>query len=414
VLELSVQYGSGALLAQGGTGYAYNNLFGVGNFGTLSYDTLGINFSQDLTGTGSGVGAPYSTETGLCEGNCPEYTYSQVNEFIEDAADYEDKTDPCWDWQRINILTDYSNVKCATSIYNPEIQIPNPSGGTMPDPARLCECGNWNTESWQYQIGCSNTELANYFCPPIFYPTTPDKTGQDWCGGSVFDTRAPNITRSFLSAYEDTITLGEWSDFFPTSSISFSATPVIASLRRTRRDHRKSIQKFKMRFTFVPPPSCYLKIWTRAKIELYHTPEEGACEPNQKLSENIVDWAPIEWAGESGNCMPTAGYPYSGNEVTLDYVHEELGNEISFFEEGDFGILSEPEELYGVTCGHLKTLRLAFKYSWIKDYEPEWGCYTFYNEDVAYCGIYDQFSDEITESTCINHEGLAEPICHNV
>jgi hypothetical protein len=426
-LEISHASDNGLLFAFGGTGYAGNDLFieeSWGNNPDYFYEDV---FGPDRSGSITNSGAP-ANELQSCVGSCESYQYSHINNFVEDAEEYEEPKDKCWDWNEFTVEMDYNNITCATSIYNPAIQIPDPNNpeGMIPDPARICECGNWDTRSSFRTLICGfytgnvATPPNPTYCPPQFY-ATPPSSGTNWCGGSVFDVNAPNITREFKKAFLDDGIVGrvpenlEFGDYYYVGGLS--PTPSSVHLSRSKRDHRRNSRKVKMRVRFVVPPTCYLKVWTKVKITTRNT-STNSCFPDTQISETIQDLEPVEWIGTSENCSGASGYPYDGNVQTIDILNSLLevpSTEFSFFEEGDLGVYIAPEEVLGVTAGHRKSMSFAFKYSMIPNYEPEWGCSIAYVDEIGdVCRVFDPFSEELTEQSCLNTNGLPTPMCHYV
>jgi len=422
-LELSQASDGGLPLAFGGTGYAGNDLFSetASGGGDQSY-FYEDRFGPDRIGLATNVGEIANGLYGVCLGSCETYTYSHINSFVQGAAEYEEPKDKCWDWNELTIRMDYSSIMCATSIYNPAIQIPNPDepGSTMPDPERICECGNWDTRNSFRIIDCgfytgNNTSTSSdpTFCPPQLY-AAPPTSGTNWCGGSVEDVRAPNITREFKKAFLDDGIVGrvpenlEFGEYFYTGGLS--PTPSLAHFSRSKRDHRRNSRKVKLRVSFVVPPTCYFKVWTKVKITTNNTSADS-CFPDTQISETIKDVVPVEWIGTSANCSGASGYPYAGNIQQIDIINslgETPSTVFAFFGEGDpSGLYIAPEEVLGVTSGHEKSMSFAFKYSMIPNYEPEWGCATFGES----CRVFDTFSDELTEQSCSRPYGLPNPIC---
>ena len=436
-LEIS-QASDGGLLSFG-TGYSGVNLFVEGSFGNNPEFFYEDFFGPDRSGSIIRSGAP-ANEFLTCAGECESYDYAHTNNFVEDAAEYAEPYDKCWDWNEFTIAFDHNNVTCATNLYNPAIQIPNPSGGTMPDPARICECGNWDTRTSIREVICGfftgnvATPPNPTYCPPQLYAAVP-VSGTNRCGGTVFDINAPNITREFKKAFIDDGEIGRdpedlvFGDYFYAGGLQ-TPIPSFAWRQRSKRDHRKNWRKSKLRVSFVVPPTCYFKVWAKAKITTLNC-SANSCFPDTVISEATYDLDPVEWIGTSENCYGQSGYPYSGNMQTVDIINSLSENEadlvFAFFDEnasGAVGEITAPTEPLGVTCGHRKTLIIALKYSMIPNYEPEWGCLTGSIEQpegsgeyVEACSVYDIFDlggAPPAGSPCVNTNALPTPLCHYV
>jgi hypothetical protein len=417
-----------------GTGYSGINLFAEDSWGNPNF-FYGDLFGPDRVGSMTNSGAP-AGDYGVCRGSCPPYVYQHINEFVEEAEGYDTPKDPCWDWIDFTIEYNYDNVECASSIYNPAIQIPDPNNPstTIPDPERLCECGYWNTKKSKYEIVCRDlTGNTDFWCPPqIYYPTS--ESGTNWCGGTVFDIFAPNITREFKRAFIDDGVVGrdpedlKYGDYFYAGGLSI--VPNIVFRERSKKDHRKAWRKSKVRVRFVVPPTCYFKVWAKVKITTLGC-SENACFPDTVISENTYDLTPVEWIGDDQNCYAGAGYPYSGNTQTVDIINslserpDDL--EFAFVDESGgekVGEITAPETPLGVTCGHAKTMLITFKHSMIPDYEPEWGCRQGSREQPAGSGeyveacnlydIWDQGGNPPPLGLCIDTDALPTPLCHDV
>lgn len=439
---LEISYASDGGLLAFGSGYSGINLFveeSWGNNPEFFYQDL---FGPDKIGSITRSGAP-ANDFLSCIGECESYIYEHKNNFVEDASEYAEPYDKCWDWKEFTVAFDHNNVTCATSQFNPAIQIPSNSDPDLmvPNPARICECGNWDTRTYTREVICGFrtgnvvTPPNPTYCPPLVYADVP-VSGKNWCGGSVFDINAPNIIRDFKKAFIDDGEIGrdpqdlQFGDYFPIGGLGPVPVPSLVHRQRSKRDHRKNWRNAKLRASFVVPPTCYFKVWSKVKITTLNC-SANSCFPDTVISEATYDLDPVEWIGTSENCYGQSGYPHSGNIQTVDIINSLSKNEadlvFAFFDEnagGNVGEIAAPTEPLGVTCGHRKTLIIAFKYSMIPNYEPEWGCLTGSIEQpegsgeyVEACSVYDIFDlagAPPAGSPCVNTNGLPTPLCHYV
>jgi hypothetical protein len=430
-LEVSIADDFGLIAKE--TGYAGSNLFIEDSWPSGPDSEF---FYEDQFGPDRNGVSAFGSSGGP---SCQNYEYEHINKFSDEAEEYEKPKDPCWDWKELSINWDYTDIVCPSSDFNPAIQIPDPNdpNETIPDPARIDECGNWDSRSVTRTVICSplsdtdSTPPNPVLCPPVFYNTIPPN-GENWCGGTIDDIYAPNITREFKKVFFDD---GKFlrneeelafKDYFGVGGLF--PTPTFVNFSRSKRDHRRSSRKAKLRVRFMAPPTCYFKVWTRVKIitrnvgpdqdEEEFTAPDVNCSPVIQISEEIYDLAPVEWIGTNENCKDASGYPFNGDTQVIDILNtlgEGGGNEFAFFEEGDLGKYQPPKEILGVTAGHRKSMSFTFKYSMLPNYEPEWGCMTTYIDEIGdVCRIFDPFTEEQTQQSCLNTNGLPTPICHNV
>jgi hypothetical protein len=341
-----------------------------GSYATPQYSTFidFAGFGPDDSGSGEietiDETPPFGEATSRGEESCL-YSWQHTNIFNGVGGD--DPFDGCWDYNGISIVGDWSNISCGRPRTFNQLPVP------------IQECGNRDTRLQILEWDCINN-----FCPQIFGgPTSATITGSDGCGyASVFSEKGiPNITRTFSSVHFAEIEYPPYQDdFFPDALWEYPQTGSYIFLQRSKRDHYKTARKSKLRFSFRVPITCYIKVWVRAVIRK-RTIEGNGCFPNSEWSPiEIIDLPPVEWNGSSEDCNSERFM--SGENVVIDYPYGLDGQESSelfFTEEGENGSNQPSSNYYSVGGGEEKQAGFYFKYSYLKDYEPEWGCREYFD-----------------------------------